>query len=48
MYAVKGHREWSKIADCYALDSSPAVETYIEVEYQKRLSAKYFPEILSI
>ncbi|CAG8640248.1 1739_t:CDS:1, partial [Paraglomus occultum] len=22
------------------------VETYIEVEYQRRLSAKYFPEIL--
>ena len=29
-----------------ALDSSSAAETYIEVEYQKRLSAKYFPEIL--
>ncbi|CAJ0847312.1 8711_t:CDS:2, partial [Entrophospora sp. SA101] len=44
--AIKGCREWNKIADCYALDSSPAVETYIEVEYQRRLSAKYFPEIL--
>ncbi|RIB23784.1 origin of replication binding protein [Gigaspora rosea] len=44
--AIKGHREWNKIADCYILDSSPAVETYIEVEYQRRLSAKYFPEIL--
>ncbi|CAJ0830395.1 12886_t:CDS:2, partial [Entrophospora sp. SA101] len=44
--AIKGHREWDKIADCYIIDSSPAVETYIEVEYQKRLSAKYFPEIL--
>ncbi|CAG8783655.1 28870_t:CDS:2, partial [Gigaspora margarita] len=43
---IKGHREWDKIADCYALDSSPAVETYIEVEYQRRFSAKYFPEIL--
>ncbi|CAG8821937.1 42975_t:CDS:2, partial [Gigaspora margarita] len=43
---VKGHREWYKIADCYALDSSPAVETYIEVEYQRRLSVKYFLEIL--
>src|SRR6185295_11223824 len=44
--AIKGRREWNKIADCYILDSSPAVETYIEVEYQRRLSAKYFPEIL--
>ncbi|CAG8825047.1 46398_t:CDS:2, partial [Gigaspora margarita] len=44
--AVKGHREWYKIADCYVLDSSPAVETYIEVEYQRRLSVKYFPKIL--
>ncbi|RHZ85691.1 hypothetical protein Glove_62g22 [Diversispora epigaea] len=44
--AIKGHREWNKINDCYILDSSPAVETYIEVEYQRRLSAKYFPEIL--
>ncbi|RIB00779.1 hypothetical protein C2G38_2233014 [Gigaspora rosea] len=43
---VKGHREWNKIADCYTLDSSPAVETYIEVKYQRRLSAKYFSEIL--
>ncbi|CAG8718658.1 895_t:CDS:2, partial [Gigaspora rosea] len=44
--AIKGHREWDKIADCYIIDSSPAVETYIEFEYQKCLSAKYFPEIL--
>ncbi|CAG8840602.1 14766_t:CDS:2, partial [Gigaspora margarita] len=44
--AIKGYREWNKIADCYTLDSSPAVETYIEVEYQRRLSAKYFPGIL--
>ncbi|PKY58734.1 hypothetical protein RhiirA4_513394 [Rhizophagus irregularis] len=44
--AVKGYREWDKIADCYALNVSPAVETYIEAEYQRRLSAKYFPEIL--
>ncbi|CAJ0830229.1 8848_t:CDS:2 [Entrophospora sp. SA101] len=43
---IKGRREWDKIADCYTLDSSPTVETYIEVEYQRRLSAKYFPEIL--
>ncbi|CAI2198556.1 6020_t:CDS:2, partial [Funneliformis geosporum] len=44
--AVKGHRKWDKIADCYAFDASSAVETYIEAEYQRRLSAKYFPEIL--
>ncbi|CAG8827502.1 29094_t:CDS:2, partial [Gigaspora margarita] len=43
---IKGQCEWDKIADCYALNLSPAVETYIEVEYQRRLSAKYFPEIL--
>src|SRR6266498_4266213 len=43
---VKGHQEWDKIADCYALDVSPAVKTYIEAEYQRCLSAKYFPEIL--
>ncbi|CAG8856487.1 41471_t:CDS:1, partial [Gigaspora margarita] len=44
--AIKGQREWNKIADCYTLNLSPAVETYIEVEYQRRLSVKYFPEIL--
>src|SRR6266511_1762488 len=46
MTAIKGRREWNKIADCYILDSSLAVETYIEVEYQRQLSAKYFLEIL--
>ncbi|CAG8494139.1 8962_t:CDS:10, partial [Scutellospora calospora] len=35
-----------KIADYYALNLSPAVETYIEVEYQRCLLAKYFSEIL--
>ncbi|CAJ0848450.1 6331_t:CDS:2 [Entrophospora sp. SA101] len=44
--AIKGRHEWNKIADCYALDSSPVVETYIEVKYQRRLSVKYFPQIL--
>ncbi|CAG8617704.1 9_t:CDS:2 [Diversispora eburnea] len=44
--AIKGLREWDKISDCYALNLSSAVETYIEVEYQKRLLAKYFSEIL--
>ena len=44
--AIKGHQEWDKIANCYAFDVSPAVKTYIEAEYQRRLSAKYFSEIL--
>ncbi|CAG8584733.1 5812_t:CDS:1, partial [Scutellospora calospora] len=43
--AIKGYHEWNKIANCYILNSSLAVETYIEIEYQRRLSAKYFPEI---
>ncbi|CAG8509003.1 1017_t:CDS:2, partial [Cetraspora pellucida] len=43
---IKGQCAWDKIADCYALNLFPAVETYIEVEYQKCLSAKYFSEIL--
>ncbi len=43
---IKGQRVWDKIADCYALNLSSAVKTYIEVEYQRRLSAKYFSEIL--
>ncbi|CAG8594161.1 12097_t:CDS:10 [Cetraspora pellucida] len=44
--AVKEHQEWDKIADCYVLDASSAVETYIEAEYQRCLSAKYFLKIL--
>ncbi|CAG8603583.1 2791_t:CDS:2, partial [Diversispora eburnea] len=44
--AIKGLREWDKISDCYVLNLSSAVETYIEVEYQKCLLAKYFSEIL--
>ncbi|RIA82847.1 hypothetical protein C1645_834709 [Glomus cerebriforme] len=44
--AVKGHQKWDKIADCYALNVSPAVKIYIEAEYQRCLTAKYFPEIL--
>ncbi|CAG8762639.1 645_t:CDS:2, partial [Cetraspora pellucida] len=43
---IKGHREWSKIADCYTLNLSSAIETYIEVKYQRCLSAKYFSMIL--
>src|SRR6266542_6778583 len=30
---IKRHRERDKIADCYILDVSPAVETYIKAEY---------------
>ncbi|CAG8558620.1 5622_t:CDS:2, partial [Diversispora eburnea] len=44
--AIKGQREWDKIVDCYVLNLSLVVETYIEVKYQIRLLVKYFPEIL--
>ncbi|CAG8438849.1 9101_t:CDS:2 [Cetraspora pellucida] len=44
--AIKECCEWNKITDCYILDSSLTVETYIEIEYQRCLSAKYFPKIL--
>ncbi|CAG8848143.1 13867_t:CDS:2, partial [Gigaspora margarita] len=37
---------WDKIANCYVLNLSPAVETYIKVKYQKHLLAKYFSKIL--
>ncbi|CAG8817676.1 45659_t:CDS:2 [Gigaspora margarita] len=43
---IKDQHAWDKIADCYVLNLSLAVKTYIEVEYQRYLSAKYFPEIL--
>ncbi|CAG8468039.1 8640_t:CDS:10 [Cetraspora pellucida] len=42
---VEAFAQMDKIANCYAFNLSPAVETYIEVEYQRHLSAKYFPEI---
>ncbi|CAG8614087.1 8921_t:CDS:2, partial [Diversispora eburnea] len=43
---IKEHCEWDKIIDCYIFDSSSAVEIFIEIEYQKCLSVKYFPKIL--
>ena len=42
----KGHREWDNNAISYKIDESPAVITFIEVEHQKRLSARYFIEKL--
>src|SRR5207302_1969667 len=43
--AIKGHREWDKDIISYKLDQSPAVISFIEVEHQKRLSARNFIEI---
>ncbi|CAJ0870776.1 7690_t:CDS:2 [Entrophospora sp. SA101] len=45
MSSVKGHREWDKDIISYKLDQSPAVISFIEVEHQKRLSARNFIEI---
>ncbi|CAG8461670.1 25914_t:CDS:2 [Gigaspora margarita] len=44
--AIKGHREWDSNAVSYKIDESPAVIKFIEVEHQKRLSARYFIEKL--
>ncbi|GET62718.1 hypothetical protein GLOIN_2v1790944 [Rhizophagus irregularis DAOM 181602=DAOM 197198] len=44
--AIKGHREWDSNVVSYKIDKSPAVITFIEVEHQKRLSARYFIEKL--
>ncbi|CAG8461069.1 7323_t:CDS:2 [Cetraspora pellucida] len=44
--AIKSQHKYNKITDCYALNLSLVVEIYIEVEYQKHLSAKYFFKIL--
>ncbi len=44
--AIKGHREWNNNTISYKVDESPAVITFIEVEHQKRLSARYFIEKL--
>ena len=44
--AIKGHREWDNNAISYKIDESSAVITFIEVEHQKRLSARYFIEKL--
>ena len=43
---IKGHREWNNNTISYKVDESPAVITFIEVEHQKRLSARYFIEKL--
>ncbi|CAG8518535.1 8798_t:CDS:2, partial [Diversispora eburnea] len=43
--AIKGHREWDIYSISYKLDQSPAVTSFIEVEHQKRLSARNFIEI---
>ena len=40
--AIKGHHEWDNNTISYKIDESPAVTTFIEVEHQKRLSARYF------
>ncbi|RGB28950.1 hypothetical protein C1646_767176 [Rhizophagus diaphanus] len=44
--AIKGHREWNNNTISYKVDESLAVITFIEVKYQKRLSARYFIEKL--
>ena len=44
--SIKGHHEWDSNAVSYKIDESPAVITFIEVEHQKCLFAKYFIEKL--
>src|SRR3954466_5345306 len=44
--SIKGHCEWDSNTISYKIDESPAVITFIEVEHQKRLSARYFIEKL--
>src|SRR6266498_2700378 len=44
--AIKGHREWNNNTISYKVDESSAVITFIKVEHQKRLSARYFIEKL--
>ncbi|PKC51153.1 hypothetical protein RhiirA1_484410, partial [Rhizophagus irregularis] len=44
--AIKGHREWNNNTISYKVDESPAIITFIEVEHQKRLFARYFIEKL--
>ncbi|CAG8528766.1 4329_t:CDS:2, partial [Diversispora eburnea] len=43
--AIKGHCEWDIDSISYKLDQSPAITSFIEVEHQKRLSARNFIEI---
>ncbi|CAI2194855.1 18066_t:CDS:2, partial [Funneliformis geosporum] len=42
---IRGHRKWDKNIVSYKLDQSPAVILYLEVEHQKRFSARNFIEI---
>jgi hypothetical protein len=44
--AIKGHHEWNNNTISYKVDESLAVITFIEVEHQKCLSARYFIEKL--
>src|SRR6266542_494728 len=44
--AIKGHREWNNNTISYKVNESPAIITFIEVEHQKHLSARYFIEKL--
>jgi len=43
---IKGYRKWDNNTISYKIDESPAVTTFIKVEHQKRLSARYFIEKL--
>ncbi|PKK58435.1 hypothetical protein RhiirC2_796303, partial [Rhizophagus irregularis] len=44
--AIKGYREWDNNIVSYKIDESLVAITFIEVEHQKRLSARYFIEKL--
>ncbi|CAI2183577.1 14876_t:CDS:2, partial [Funneliformis geosporum] len=44
--AIKEHYEWNNNIISYKVDSSSAIITFIEVEHQKHLSARYFIEKL--
>ncbi|GET03051.1 hypothetical protein GLOIN_2v1842826 [Rhizophagus clarus] len=44
--AIKGHYDWNNNTISYKVDESLAVITFIEVEHQKHLSARYFIEKL--
>ncbi len=43
---LKGHHEWNNNTISYKVDESSAVITFIEVEHQKYLFARYFIEKL--
>ncbi|CAI2186625.1 9108_t:CDS:2, partial [Funneliformis geosporum] len=44
--SIKDHCEWNSNTVSYKINESPAVITFIEVEHQKHLSARYFIEKL--